>query len=113
MGGTPTSKLIYPALFPHTRSISRNLPTTTGWHPPLADMGYTPPRSDRDPIRDRVRGLEYDDLPPTPEHMGGYPHHVPVSGLRRRFHSGNRLFLCKMGGYPHLHAMRCPPTRSK
>jgi len=110
-GVPPPSNSFTPLIFPHTRPISRNLPTTTGWHPPLADMRYTPTRSDRDPIRDRVRGLEYDDPPPTSEHMRGYPHPVPVFGLRQRLHRGNRLFLWKMGGYPHLCAMRCPPTR--
>ena len=45
--------------------------------------------------------------------MRGYPHPVPVFSLRRRLHRGNRLFLWKMGGYPHLCVMRYPPTRSK
>ena len=44
----PTFKLIYPPLFPHTRSIFRNLTTKTDPHPPLADKGGTPP-----PLRPR------------------------------------------------------------
>ena len=71
--------------------------------------GIPPTHLDRDPFRDRVRGLEYDDPPPTSEHLRGYPHPVPVFGLRRRLHRGNRFFLWKMGGYPHSCAMRCPP----
>ena len=71
-----------------------------------------PTHLDRDPIRDRVRGIEYDDPPPTSEHLRGYPHPVPVSGLRRRLQRDGLCFLCKMSRYPHSCAMRCPPTRS-
>ena len=63
----------------------------------------TPPtRSDQDPIRDRVRGPEYDDQPPTSEHLRGYPHPVPVLRLLRGAHPGNHRFVCKTRGYPPL-----------
>ena len=44
--------------------------------------------------------------------MRGYPHPVPVFGLRRRAQWDGLRFLCKLRGYPPSHALRCPPTRA-
>jgi hypothetical protein len=102
-----------PSFFPTPDQFSETSRRQQGGTPHLWTWGIPPTRSDQDPLRDRVRGLEYDDLPPTSEHMRGYPHPVPVFGLRRRLYLGDLHFLCKTGRYPHLCAMRCPPTRSK
>jgi hypothetical protein len=102
-----------PSFFPTPDQFPETSRRQQGGTPHLRTWGIPPIHLDRDPFRDRVRGLEYDDLPPTSEHMRGYPRPVPVFGLRRKLHRGDLRFLCKMGGYPHLHALRCPPTRSK
>jgi hypothetical protein len=84
-----------------------------GGTPHSGTWGIPPTRSDRDPFRDRVRGPEYNDLPPHLRHMRGYPTLCPVPSLRRRAHPGSLSFAWKMRGYSPFGALRCPPTRSK